>query len=500
MTAGALNLGGASALAIAGNTTLNVNPVNITMPNTMTGAGALTIPGVNGQNLTLGAVPGAGLRLPANLRGYRGHLIIGGRITPEGTFPWYAPTVERIRVNVPVLTLNPPAPGRPVIDSGGPVTLLAGDIRLNADLSTGGPLGLLAAGANVPGLTGTTGLIDASNGPVTLRVPASARPASSSIIALNRIRGANNIDLIFNSGELDAALGNTANVGFGVGSNFSDNTTDPDFRAFVERLGLVLGANRPLILQFAQLFQLNPATGLVAVPALAFVDIGLFDEELTLFGAIGTGIALALAQCEEQDGCAPNITLEELDTLLEQLEARISELERRLTEAGALDRAAIETQLNQYQLERQNFQSYRADLQKYILVEEEGFSDEGLDELPGTEADTNEIVRLSRVLESVRARVKWLESLRENPVERARLGQATGTALTPEQLENIIEGARAQADFIENQLRLLLEGREARLPQAPEFRAEARGYGSMDVAQYGEPPGALPRTGAPGLY
>ena len=120
--------------------------------------------------------------------------------------------------------------------------------------------------------------------------------------------------------------------------------------------------------------------------------------------------------------------------------------------------------------------------------------------MPGAEADTDEIVRLSRVLESVRARVQWLESLRDNPAERARLGQATGTALTPEQLENIIEGARAQAEFIENQLRLLLEGRQARLPQAPEFRAEARGYESVDVAQYGEPPGAMTRTGAPGLY
>ena len=500
VTAGALHMSGAGELAIAGNTTLNVNPVNLTMPNTMTGAGALTIPGVQGQDLVLGAAPGAGLRLPANMRGYRGHLIIGGRITPEGTFPWYAPTVTRIRVNVPVLTLNPPAPGQPVIDSGGPVTLLAGDIRLNGDISAGGPLGLLAAGANAPGLTGTTGLIDASNGPVTLRVPASVRPASSSIIALNRIRGANNINLIFKGGELDAAFGNTTNVGFGVGSNFSDNTTDPDFRAFVERLGLVLGANRTLNLQFAQLFQLNPATGLVAVATLAFVDIGLFDQELTLFGAIGTGIALALAQCEEQDGCAPNITLEELDTLLEQLEARITELQRRLAEAAALDRAAIETQLSKYRIERQNFQSYRADLQKYILVEEEGFSDEGFDELPGAEADTDEIVRLSRVLESVRARVKWLESLRDNPAERARLGQATGTALTPEQLENIIEGARAQADFIENQLRLLLEGTAAGLPQAPGFRAEARGYESVDVAQYGEPPGALTLTRAPGLY
>ena len=59
--AGALNMGGSGQLAIAGNTTLNVNPNNITMPAVLTGAGALTIPGVNGQDLDVGAAPGAGL-------------------------------------------------------------------------------------------------------------------------------------------------------------------------------------------------------------------------------------------------------------------------------------------------------------------------------------------------------------------------------------------------------------------------------------------------------
>ena len=68
-------MSGATELVISGNSpTLNVNPVNIRFPNTMTGTGALTIPGIRGQSLDVAT----GLRLPANMRGYRGHMIIGG--------------------------------------------------------------------------------------------------------------------------------------------------------------------------------------------------------------------------------------------------------------------------------------------------------------------------------------------------------------------------------------------------------------------------------------
>ena len=153
ITAGALDMSGATELVISGNSpTLNVNPVNIRFPDTLTGRGALTIPGIRGQDLDVGA----GLRLPANMRGYRGHLIIGGRITPEGMTPYYGRAVRNIRINVPNLTISRP------IETGGPLTLLAGDIRLRANIQTGGQLGILAAGPNVPGLSASRGVIDAS--------------------------------------------------------------------------------------------------------------------------------------------------------------------------------------------------------------------------------------------------------------------------------------------------------------------------------------------------
>ena len=108
--------------------------------------------------------------------------------------------------------------------------------------------------------------------------------------------------------ELDVASGQGA-VGFNLSSRFTDNATNPAFRAFIGRLSLALGASVPLSLQFAQAFSFNPAASLMAIQTLAFVDLSLFGQELTLFGAIGTGIALALSQCEEQYGCAPNACL-----------------------------------------------------------------------------------------------------------------------------------------------------------------------------------------------
>ena len=494
VTASALDMSATTELVISGNSpTLNVNPVNIRFPNTMTGTGALTIPGIRGQSLDVGT----GLRLPANMQGYRGHMIIGGDITPEGTTPFYSSSVSNIKVNVPRLTVSRP------IQTGGPLTLLGGDIGLNANIRTGGQLGMLAVGPSVPGLSGSRGVIDASAGPVNLTVPPGsvdpARP-SAVLVATRGLINPSNITLALGRRELDVAGGQGA-VGFNLDSRFVDRATNPAFRAFIARLGLALGASASLGLQFAQTFSLNPAAGLVAIETLAFVDLSLFGEELTLFGTIGAGIALALSQCEEQDGCAPNVTLEELDTLVEQIEARVAELKRRRAEAGgSSEETSIDQQLAKYRRELQNFEDYREELKKYILAEEEDFGD-GLGALPGAAGDSDEVARLTRVLQSVLARVRWLEGLKTNPTERQRLGRSTGVELTLERLEAIIEAARAQAGFIENRIRLLLEGTEAMLPAEPDFKAEAGDYEGIDVVQYGNPSfgiGAL--TVARGLY
>ena len=45
--------------------------------------------------------------------------------------------------------------------------------------------------------------------------------------------------------------------------------------------------------------------------------------------------------------------------------------------------------------------------------------------------------------------------------ERVRLSEITGIELTQEALDAIIESAKAEATFIENQIRLQIEGNEA---------------------------------------
>ena len=302
VTASALDMSGSTELVIAGNSpTLNMNPVNIRFPDTMAGRGALTIPGVNSQNLDVGA----GLRLPANMQGYRGHLIIGGRLTPEGMSPWHAPAMTGIKVNAPRLSVSR------AIETGGPVTLLGGDIGLNANIRTGGRLGLLAVGPSVPGLAGSRGVIEAPAGPVTLILPAGA---SGAFIASERFVNAASITLAFAGGQIDVATRLGGGVGFNPNSAFAGQSATAGFVAFLQGLGAVLGADTAMNVQPARAFLAtdsgaNPVDTMPAAGLPAPAQDGLFEQELTLLNAIGGGIALALANARGQGGRPPNACL-----------------------------------------------------------------------------------------------------------------------------------------------------------------------------------------------
>ena len=71
------------------------------------------------------------------------------------------------------------------------------------------------------------------------------------------------------------------------------------------------------------------------------------------------------------------------------------------------------------------------------------------------------MTRLAKVLETIKARIEWLESLKANTEERVRLSEITGIELTQETLDEIIESAESEAAYIENQIRLQIEGNEA---------------------------------------
>ena len=453
----------------------------VSLATAVVGTGSLTIPDAGKGTLDIG---GGDLVLP-NLTGFTGHTVIGGTLTPAGIDPFYLAT--DITFNTVTLTVID------AITSGGSVTLLAGDIFLNNNITvTDGVIGMVAAGpAAVPGAT--TGVIDASAGPVTLTVtnPPTDGPAGA-FIAEDTMVESENITLDFaGTGEVDVAVGSEDEIQFSGGSTNVDNVTDPDFEAFVT--GTLAAAG--LSVGVTTTFSINPASSLIGLETLAFIDVGLFEEELTLYGQIGTGIALALAQCEEQEGCAPNVSEDELNNLIESLEARLLELERRLAEEPDSNlRAELEELIDGYNEELTSFREYRQELQEFFSAEEEDeFEDEELDEdledeegLLEQEADEGEVARLAKVLATIKARIEWLESLKANPEERERLGEATGIKLTLETLDTIIEAAESEATFIENQIRLLIEGTEAMLDGgSPIFTAEARDYNSMLTVHYG---------------
>ena len=269
------------------------------------------------------------------------------------------------------------------------------------------------------------------------------------------------------------AIGAGDEIEFNGASINSDNVTDADLEASLTTGSLLLAG---LTAGVTNTFSINPATALIGLETLAFVDLGLFEEELTLYGQIGNGIGLALAQCEEQEGCAPNVTEDELNTLISTIEARIVELQRRLVdEVNEGERKELEELIKGFDQELQNFLDYRQQLIEFLAAgeeeemeedfeDEEGF-DEDLDSLleesEVTETEVDEVTRLAKVLETIKARIEWLESLKANTEERVRLSEITGIELTQETLDEIIESAESEAAYIENQIRLQIEGNEA---------------------------------------
>jgi hypothetical protein len=140
-----------------------------------------------------------------------------------------------------------------------------------------------------------------------------------------------------------------------------------------------------------------------------------------------------------------------------------------------------------YQAELENFIQYRITLREYLAVEEddEEFEDDFEDEDFGGAPDADAIQKLGKMLETVNARIQWLESLKGDPEARARLSESTGIELTQEALDAIIGGAKSEGKFIERQIKLLQEGTEAKLQSDPLFIAEAGDHSLAQVVNYG---------------
>ena len=291
------------------------------------------------------------------------------------------------------------------------------------------------------------------------------------------------------------AIGAGNEIEFNGASINVDNETDEALEESLTTGSLLLAG---LTAGVTNTFSINPATALIGLETLAFVDVGLFEEELTLYGQIGNGIGLALAQCEEQEGCAPNVTEEELNNIISSLEARVVELQRRLVDTTNEDsRSELEKLIRGFSQELQNFLDYRKQLIEFLAAgeeeeEEEDFEDEEeldedldslLEESESSDDDTevDEVSRLAKVLETIKARIEWLESLKANTEERVRLSEVTGIELTQEALDEIIESSKSEANYIENQIRLQIEGKEAMNTVPSVFISEARHYNPTNL-------------------
>jgi hypothetical protein len=483
--------------AITGSVTITGNDIwhhvngQTLATGAVTGSGTLTIPNETSapSALTVGTSNASDLFLP-NLGGFTGGLIIGGTMDPP-TLPFDGNTT--IAVNTANLNIND------TVLTSGDVSILAHNIFLDVgegdSITTGSDdtIFLFATGTDPAGQPPQTGVI------TTRQNQTSLTAGSGIFITTGSIQDAFKIVLNFDAGDLQTSVGDNVDPAFGTGSNFTSEPLSAETSAFLETGGITIpGASSIGAIVLSGLTQQVTATqailasNLIGLQQIGFIDTSLFEEELSLYGVIGRGIALALAQCEELEGCAPNVTDEELSQLIASIEGRIVELEQRLAETeNEADKATLEELLAGFRQELENYLSYRDQLAEYTSGEdEEDLGEDSFGEEAPAPADTvaGDVERLTRILEVTRERINWLESLKANPEERARLGEATSIDLTEEALDEIIDATRREAESLESQIRLLQDGTEARHPmpdEKPEFWAEAGDVFNILHVQYG---------------
>jgi len=474
----------------------NVNDIRFAAGGISGSAPLQLIPSAVGESIAISTGTPSDLNFnPAVFSAFSGHLIIGGTLDPA-TLP-IEPTAATVLADL--ITIEDPFN----MPSAQGLTLLASGIVLDTNsISVGGAGGgafnAIAVGNACTVCAGLT-----QDGNITANQNIVIDAGSGVLVSEGTIENAGNIELNFAGGNVQVALGENEDNANNLQGNATGSELDAGIENFINNvLGLTVNA---VVVSF-----FNPASALIGLQEVAFIDVGLFEEELTLFGTIGRGIALSLAQCEEIEGCAPNVTEEELVELIEGLEGRIEELERRLVEeSDPVERARLEELITGFTQELENFRDYQQQLAEFFEPAEEEFEDEFADEFtdefveeaPAGPPDVDTVEKLAGMLKVVNARIQWLESLKDDPEERARLSEITGMELTKEDLDAIIEATRAEAGFIENQLKLLLEGKEARNDDLqPLFTADAGDDANIMTVAYGPSPLDLATQGTTLYY
>ena len=402
---------------------LSIEPIiqGVTGSNGVVGANGITQQDIVINNL---GVPAAG-QIAANRFGlFNGILSIGGALVPGNTpTPVFdgdllSGTADQITIREPLET------------AGGNVALVGSNIvfaptNVVTDVVVGrtappvnggiGEVALIALGTQLqPGNDGAgsldaTGLIRASDAQL-VRI----RSGQALLASTDAVENSENIILSLGGGPVIVTQGPTAqsNVSFNVQSSANPNSgIDPNTLSILSTVaGLiagtatgsftgVTGAQQPIVTIF------NPAAVLTILQAVSFLDASAFEEELSLFGIIGEGIAQSLDQCEDAEGCAPSVTEEELEGFINELSERVSRIEGMMS-TGEIDPGEGQPLLAGYREELQAFMDYRTELQAYLARQEaDEFGDDFGDEF-------DDVFEAEEVLEPDQAPI-----VEETPVE-----------------------------------------------------------------------------------
>jgi hypothetical protein len=233
-------------------------------------------------------------------------------------------------------------------------------------------------------------------------------------------------------------------------------------------------------LQAATVVVPNPAADLTADEELG-IDEGLFEEDLTLFGVIGNGVALALAQCEEHAGCAPNVTEEELVLIilaLNEIFAKTAELCDAGNDVECAERDEARRLLDQ-------FESYQTQLAEW------------LDDASGKLRVKSRIVTLGDILNSINARISFFKTLlkEDDSEKRADLIGDIGIlfpdleldlkTLTDDEINKLIDGAKIEKALIKQWITQPPKPPAVEAQAKPIFTAESRDYSQIQNVAYG---------------
>jgi hypothetical protein len=392
----------------------------------------------SGRDLTVGP---SGLAL-SDLSGFQGVLAIGGSLDAlevplNGT--------QAVTVNTDRLLINEP------VETGGDLVALGAEVALDTgDITVGDSVNLVAAGPNCRACA--SGLSRVGNVVVDQQVEVQADRGV--VIAERGVSNSSDLILAFDDGRFELAVDESRQA-LSQPSPVSQVTSpglSTTTEGFIDTLGLdLVGVEINLV---------NPAAQIVGLQDVTTFDLSLFEEDLTLFGQVGDGIALTLAQCEQLNGCAPNVTVEELEASLAAIDERIGLLERRLDQTTDADeRERTRDLIARYREQRREVQDQRQRLESFLEGpgSEEGVAETFDEEMPEP-VDPETLDAMISMVENMYTRASFLESLVANPDKREELAESAGIAMSEERLKTIIDQTLKAIDYVEGVIERLSQG------------------------------------------